>query len=42
VQRAYDEGISTLRLRNNIIQVIEENEEEEVSGMKKKSKEEVS
>lgn len=26
IPRAYDDGITTLRLRNNIIQVIEEND----------------
>ena len=42
IPRAYDEGISTLRLKNNIIQVIEENAEEEVNSMKKKSSYELS
>lgn len=30
----YDEGIKTLRLKDNIIQVIEENEQEDVQGPK--------
>jgi hypothetical protein len=32
--RNFAQGIGTLRLRNNIIQVIEENENEEVDGLK--------
>jgi hypothetical protein len=33
--RNFAQGIGTLRLRNNIIQVIEENENDEVDGMKR-------
>ncbi len=32
--RNYGFGISTLRLRDNIIQVIEENEHEDIEGSK--------
>ena len=31
----YGQGINTLRLKSNIIQVIEENEEEDVDGLKR-------